>query len=185
MTESSCCDDGSEGVGSFHCCDSPSDIFAINPIATVLAQIPLTYTSTTSTSSTATSKTSISSSTPTTSATHTPTSSSSNKGSNKGAAIGAGVGVPVGVLILAGIAFLFWRHRKKAKKQQAVELENNQNGHARYTDGNTPIMEAEGSLPGVAGGKKGYFGGREYSAAPQELPLTQPHVVHEIGDTER
>lgn len=86
-------------------------------------------------------------------------------------------------MILAGLAFLFWRHRKKSRKQQAFELENSRPGHDQYTDGNLPVMEAEGSVPGAAGGKKGYFGGREYTAAPQEL--AQPDVVHEIGDSVR
>jgi len=48
-----------------------------------------------------------------------------------------------------------------------------------YHDNHTPppVQEAEGSpMPAQ---KKGYFGGREYQPAPQELP--SQNQVHEMG----
>jgi len=57
-------------------------------------------------------------------------------------------------------------------------------GHAGggYTDdgGTSSPVEAVGTVPGMQEGRKGYFGGRDYQAAPQEMET--PTVVHEIGE---
>ncbi|PVH83401.1 hypothetical protein DL98DRAFT_116142 [Cadophora sp. DSE1049] len=198
ITESTsyCCDDGSQGVGSFHCCDSPTSIFRISPAPTILAQMPLSQLSTTTSSSSSSSQTSTSTSTSsattTTSApaTSTTASSSSGGGSSNGAAIGAGVGVPVAVIALGIVGFFFWRHRRNKTRSQTFELQNNESGNnayggagaaggvGGYHDNHTPpVQEAEGSPMPMQ--KKGYFGGREYQPAPQELP--SQNQVHELG----
>ncbi|KAB8304172.1 hypothetical protein EYC80_003591 [Monilinia laxa] len=126
-----CCDTGANGVGSFACCDNDSDIFNISPVATVLAQVPLNYvssstSSSSTTTSTSTSSSSISSVTASTSTTKsasntimtppaletstTPLTSASP--SSHSAAIGAGVGVPCGILALGLLGFIFWRRRR-------------------------------------------------------------------------
>ncbi|KAH8592122.1 hypothetical protein B0O99DRAFT_689903 [Bisporella sp. PMI_857] len=203
-TNQYCCDDGSAGIGSFKCCRTPTSIFRINPIPTVVAQIPLIWsstrsTTTTSTSSTSTSTSSSSSTTatslsptsgaPVSAPTSTSTDGAESKNKENGtnsAAIGVGVGVPVVVIAVGLIGFFFWRRSKKSRAQHAVELQGNRlplGGPAPYRDMRDgmqgPLMEAEGSLPGVADGQKGYFGGRNYSAAPQELD--SPPRVHELS----
>ncbi|KAG4420898.1 hypothetical protein IFR04_005982 [Cadophora malorum] len=184
-TTSYCCDDGSQGIGSFHCCDSPTSIFRISPAATILAQMPLSQLATTTSSSS--SRTSTSSATTTTGAPATSTpASSSGGGSSNGAAIGAGVGVPVAVIALGFIGFFFWRHRRNKKRSQTFELQINEPGSAYgagavggYRDHHPlpPVQEVEGSpMPAQ---KKGYFEGRKYQPAPQELP--SQNQVHELG----
>jgi hypothetical protein len=49
-----------------------------------------------------------------------------------------------------------------------------------HDQSDTPPMEVPGLAPGVVAGKKGFFGGRSYRSAPQELPLRTPRVVHEM-----
>ncbi|KAK0118176.1 hypothetical protein ONS95_012481 [Cadophora gregata] len=201
-TTSYCCDDGSQGIGSFHCCDNPTSIFRISPAATILAQMPLSQLSTTTTTSSSSSSTSqtststsISSTTTTTNAAATSTSASpsSGGGSSNSAAIGAGVGVPVAVIALGIVGFFVWRHRRNKKRSQTFELQNNESGDGYgagrmggaaaaggYRDNHTPpVLEAEGSPMPMHVQKKGYFGGREYQSAPQELP--SQNQVHEIG----
>ncbi|KAH9220598.1 hypothetical protein DL95DRAFT_479270 [Leptodontidium sp. 2 PMI_412] len=201
-TTSYCCDDGSQGIGSFHCCDGPTSIFRISPAATILAQMPLSQLTTSITSSSSTSQTSIStttiisssvSSTSSSEATSTsaspPSPSSNGGGSSNGTAIGTGVGVPVAVIALGLVGYLFWRRRRNAKRRrnQTIELQNNGSGAgggagmSGYHDNHTlpPVQEAEGSFVPVPMQMKGYFGGREYHPAPQELPVQTR--VHEIG----
>lgn len=90
----------------------------------------------------------------------------------------------MGILALAGLGYLFWRRRRNAKKAALVNTRHN-DSYGQYTDNNTadntaPVQEAPGSIPMVTDPKKGYWRGRQYEPAPQELPLTSPHVVHEM-----
>ncbi|KAL2063484.1 hypothetical protein VTL71DRAFT_5289 [Oculimacula yallundae] len=175
-----CCDDGSQGVGSFHCCDSPRSIFRISPAATILAQMPLSQLATSTTSSSSTSQTSTSATTAITSAPATSSSApppNDGDSSTKAAAIGAGVGVPVVVVALGLVGFFLWRRRRNAKRNQAFELQNNEaNDGPPYHDHNgvPQPVEADG-LPM----QKGRFGGSAYQLAPQELPAR--NQVHELG----
>jgi hypothetical protein len=90
-------------------------------------------------------------------------------------------------LAFAGIGFLFWRHRRNAKKAAFVSANqhdgSSDGGYGHYTDHHTP-QEVPGSIPmETTDPKKGYFGGRQYEPSPQEMPLTSPHIVHEMpGD---
>ncbi|APA09561.1 predicted protein [Sclerotinia sclerotiorum 1980 UF-70] len=150
-----CCDTGAYGVGSFACCENDSDIFNISPVATVLAQIPFTYTSsstsfTSSTSSTSTSSTSTSSisSTSTSSISTSITTSGSDMAttstasqtsaaplpsvtsasSRNAAAIGAGVAIPCAIIALAILGWLLWRRRRAQKAKSDQILKNNEAG---------------------------------------------------------
>jgi hypothetical protein len=38
---------------------------------------------------------------------------------------------------------------------------------------------------GTGDPKKGYWGGRQYEPTLQEMPLTSPHLVHEMPTEER
>lgn len=76
----------------------------------------------------------------------------------------------------------------KRKRNQTFESQNNDSGAggggagmSGYHDNHTlpPVQEAEGSFVPVPMQMKGYFGGREYHPAPQELPAQ--NRVHEIG----
>ncbi|KAH7319346.1 hypothetical protein BKA65DRAFT_599431 [Rhexocercosporidium sp. MPI-PUGE-AT-0058] len=199
-TTSYCCDDGSQGIGSFHCCDSPTSIFRISPAATIPAQMllsQLTTSTTSSSSSSSTSQTSSSTITTSSSVTSTTPSPSSSSppdggGSSNGAAIGAGVGVPVVVIALGLVGCFCWRRRRNAKPNQTFELQNNEGAGAEagagtggagvggYQNNHTPPVQEAGGEPAPAlVQKRGYFGGRDYQPAPQELPAR--NQVHELG----
>jgi hypothetical protein len=85
--------------------------------------------------------------------------------STKGAAIGAGVGVPVGLIALAGLGYLFWRHRRR-EKQQAIELQSGQQNRFgatsdyAYHDGNNPPIHEVEAVPARRTSKKGFLGMR-------------------------
>lgn len=122
---------------------------------------------------------------------HSPvatTSAASSGSSSHAVAIGAGVGVPVGILAWAGIGFLFWRHRRNEKRAAFVNPDHHDGAYGGYTDNQSP-QEVPGSIPmganGTGGPKKGYWGGRQYEPTPQEMPLTSPHLVHEMPTEER
>ncbi|KAK6613570.1 hypothetical protein QC760_11106 [Botrytis cinerea] len=145
-----CCDTGAYGVGSFACCDNDTDIFNISPVAKLLAQVPLDYTSSSSSSSSSTSSASSASSATTSSVSTTttsssttaatsdsaasqtstasvPSSTSSSSSSNHSVAIGAGIAIPCGILAIAALGWLLWRKRR-ASKQQANQLPTNEAG---------------------------------------------------------
>jgi hypothetical protein len=68
-------------------------------------------------------------------------------------------------------------------KEAAFVNVNQNDGYGQYTDNHTPPLEAPGSIPmGTTTGdpNKGYFGGRQYEPSPQEMPLTSPHLIHEM-----
>ncbi|KAF7958391.1 hypothetical protein EAE96_001940 [Botrytis aclada] len=147
-----CCDAGGHGVGSFACCNNDTNIFNISPVAKLLGQVPLDYTSSSSSSSSSTSSISSSSSTATSTASTTTTSSSTTAAtseaaasqtstaplstatatstsysSNHAVAIGAGIAIPCGILAIAALGWLLWRKRR-ASKQQVNQLPNNEGG---------------------------------------------------------
>ncbi|ESZ91050.1 hypothetical protein SBOR_8569 [Sclerotinia borealis F-4128] len=151
-----CCDPGGNGVGSFACCKNDTNIFNISPVATVLAQVPLNYvsssTSSTSTSSASTSTTTSASNTITTSsASETSTtilSSPTSTSTPHTAAIGVGVGIPCGILALGLLGYFFWR-RKRAQKIDHVP-KNHEAGYPATeggydTQGEYTIVQGEHS----------------------------------------
>ncbi|RDW73200.1 hypothetical protein BP6252_07107 [Coleophoma cylindrospora] len=180
-----CCDTGTQGVGSFACCNTASNLFTLakaTVVATMLSTAQVSYppasTTSSSSSSTATSSTTSTSSSGSTSTSVTPsqTSSPSSKSSNNGTAIGAGVGVPVGVLLALGIGFFFWRRNRKAKAKHAYELQ----GGGPHNYEQAPY--ADQAYDPSTNQPKGYYGGRQYDPpTPQELPLNQAPIIHEMG----
>lgn len=139
----SCCDDGSNGVASFACCDNDTHIFAINPVATVLAQIPLTYTSSSSSSTATASRTCINPAAKT-SAT-AALASHANKGSTNGGAIGAELAFQLAYWHLQLSGTFSGADGRNAKSQHAYELQNGHDG--AYHDSGSPQLQEADSTP--------------------------------------
>jgi hypothetical protein len=183
----SCCDDGNSGVGSFKCCNDQANIFAINPIASVLAQMPLSQLPTTSaSSSTVPTNSAITTDVPApsqTSSRPTPKPTDAESKSHA-AAIGAGIGVPVGLIALGLMGWLAWRHRRKNVHKTGGLVGGMDGG---YTDNNAGPQELDSQAPvtGAASNNKAYYGGREYpnSSAPLGEFDASRHEVHEMDTT--
>ncbi|RDL37964.1 Uncharacterized protein BP5553_05397 [Venustampulla echinocandica] len=154
-TNQYCCDNGTTGgIGSTACCDDQAQIFQINPVATLIGQIPLTAVTSTSTSSTSASSTSststssASTSITSTSTSTTPTPAASTSSSNRSAVIiGASVGVPLGVLAVVFIAFFYWRWRRNQKATAAQQIPASaaqaSNGNGMTDIKYEPVMHAK------------------------------------------
>lgn len=91
------------------------------------------------------------------------------------------MGVPVGLLLIAVISFFLWRHKKNAKKQQVIELENDRPGNKGYVNNYIPPLVEAGDSVGVAERRNGdgkktpitYLGGRQ--------ELEEERAVHEMA----
>ncbi|TGO59345.1 hypothetical protein BCON_0045g00060 [Botryotinia convoluta] len=194
LTQDSCCDTGAYGVGSFACCDNDTDIFNISPVAKLLAQVPLDYTSSSSSSTSSASSTSATSSVTTSSVSTTTTSSLStaatsesaasqtstaplptatSSSSNHAVAIGAGIAIPCGILAIAALGWLLWRKRRTSK-QQANQLPKNEPGFPGQEYQN-PNQNSQGYQPTEGAYMQNQHGGAghgEYS--PSEIGTGYP-----------
>ncbi|SPO07722.1 uncharacterized protein DNG_10417 [Cephalotrichum gorgonifer] len=155
-----CCDDGSQGRGSFHCCATSSSLFTIGTAApTILAEMPISWTSstmsTTSSDSTPTNETPTPNPSP-----EEPAPGTGGSSSNLGVGLGAGLGVglPAMAAVIGGLLFLA-RRRKKQASAPAVTQED-QPKYDGPPSGHVPEM---GTGEGVGWS----------STAPSELPGSQ------------
>ncbi|KAI8963766.1 hypothetical protein F5Y11DRAFT_346217 [Daldinia sp. FL1419] len=145
-SNSYCCDDGSNGIGSFACCNDESNVFKydnITTLPTIIATIPSNDISTPAvepvipptsavsidneistgsltTKTTSTRSISIQSVGPSAVPTESR-NSSTNTSISTGLGAGLGVGLPVAAAIIAGIWFVIWRSRRKHNMQMEHE----------------------------------------------------------------
>ncbi|KAL2061933.1 hypothetical protein VTL71DRAFT_7311 [Oculimacula yallundae] len=161
-----CCDDGTQGVGSFHCCESPLSIFRISPAATVLAQIPLSQLPTSTSSASQTSTSATTSSAPVTSTSALP----SDEGHPSTTVIvGAAMGVSGTLIILGLIGFSLWRRRRDANQNRPFELQDNDvaGSHLYRRNEFTPKAFETETSPVTPMGDSG---DKHYEGAHQRLP---------------
>lgn len=113
-----CCDDGSKGRGSFHCCKTSSALFTVGTdVPSILAEMPIAWTSTASSAgTTATSATTGASQSATDGAGSNDGGDNGGSNSQLGVGLGAGLGVglPAVAVIIGGLVFLSRRRKKKA-----------------------------------------------------------------------
>lgn len=163
-----CCDTGEYGVGSYACCDNTTDIFVLgSSIPSVLAQMPLSRTSTTSTAS----------------ATRTSTGSHKNKGAHAalketavGVGVGLGVGIPLAVAVGGILWFLIWRSRRKEHLRRGAAIEST------YARGSGQPYGGGGGAGAVAGDGAAAHLGSMTSIVPQQQQQQQ-HLYHQPDPT--
>lgn len=153
-----CCVKPGDGIAGNACCKNSTNLFVLgNSIPTVVAQMPLSQT---------------------TSATGTPTAAptgggESNDSSSNTTAIGLGVGLGVGIplaVAIAGAIWFFTRRSRGDKEQQTAGANGNEYG--------------QGNGPGGSGYPSQMAPAPGYSPVPQGQQLSHPgaspkHAVHE------
>ena len=105
----------------------------------------------------------------TTSSSTSPSATSSSSSLSAGASAGIGVGVALGVLLLALLAFIFYRRRRRAAKQQqqASSFENARTDP--YNNDNSQKGYRESKNTYGAGGYSDHPGGTNTRTGPVEV----------------
>lgn len=157
-----CCIKPGDGVASNACCSNSSNIFVLgNSIPTVVAQMPLSQT----TSATATP-------TGTTTATSTGGSESDDSSSST-TTIGLGVGLGVGIPLAVAVAGSIWFFTRRSRRNQGQQ-----------TAGANGLANGEEHGPGGSGYPNQMAPAPGYSPVPQGQQLSHPgsspkHAMHE------
>lgn len=169
-----CCVKPGDGIAGNACCRNSSNLFVLgNSIPTIVAQMPLSQT----TSATGT---------PTGTPTATSTGGSESDGSSSstttiGLGVGLGVGIPLAVAV-AGAIWFFTRRSRRNKGQQTAGANGLANGTGHGPGGSgypSQMAPVPGYSPVPQGQQVSHPGGSPKHAvyegmAPQEMPAQSP-----------
>ncbi|CZT09442.1 uncharacterized protein RAG0_14212 [Rhynchosporium agropyri] len=173
-----CCDDGSQGVGSFHCCENPRSIFRLSPAGTFLAQMPLSQLFPSATSFSRTSPASTSATISPALVTGISTSPSDDGGSSNTVVIGAALGVSGAIISIGLVGLSLWRRKRNAKQNKAFELQHDEAARGPvYRHDSISLKAFEVNISPVT--PKAYPRASDHPAATQEVPSR--NKAYELG----